>query len=90
MSTILAFEVDVTLPDFPDAGDEVTMSKPVLSGCEWDGTLLDCSRLAEGVVVEDSKSAVLLLEVNVTLLDFSDVGDEVRVSNLVAVLSGCE
>lgn len=34
MSKILAFEVDVTLPDFPDAGDEVTMSKPVLSGCE--------------------------------------------------------
>ena len=34
MSTILAFEVDVTLPDFPDAGDEGTMSKPVLSGCE--------------------------------------------------------
>lgn len=90
MSTILAFEVDVTLPDFPDAGDEVTMSKAVLSGCEQDGTLLDCSRLAEGVVVEDLKSAVLLLEVNVTLLDFSDVGDEVRVSNLVAVLSGCE
>ena len=41
-------------------------------------------------MVEDFKSAVLLLEVNVTLLDFSDVGDEMRVSNLVAVLSGCE
>ena len=41
-------------------------------------------------MVEDLKSAVLLLEVNVTLLDFSDVGDEVTVSNLVAVLSGCE
>ena len=50
-------------------------------------TLLDSSRCAEGVVVEDFVSLVLVLEVGDTLRDCVKIGEGVNFKNLVSPVS---
>lgn len=51
------------------------------------GTLLDSSRCAEGVVVEDFFSSVLVLEVGETLRDCLKIGEDVNFKKLVSPVS---
>ena len=50
-------------------------------------TLLDSSRCAEGVVVEDFVSSVLVLEVGDTLRDCLKIGEDVNFKKLVSLVS---
>lgn len=54
------------------------------------GTLLDSSRCAEGVVVEDFFSSVLVLEVGETLRDCLKIGEDVNFKKVspVSILVG--
>lgn len=51
------------------------------------GTLLDSSTCAEGVVVEDFFSSVLVLEVGDTLRDCLKIGEDVNFKKLVSPVS---